>query len=214
VVIFSTLNHPRVVHLYGYTSADSPKLLLVYEFVRNGTLADHFHGDRKNPQGLSWDTRLNIAIQTAKALAFLHNIDPPIFHRDVKTSNILLDDNFNVKVVDFGLCRHMPVNASHVTTTPQGTPRYFNPEYHQYYQLTEKSDFYSFRVVLVEIISAKVAVDVNRNTREINLANMVISKIQEGDLHELVDLLSSYCLPMPPLFSNKTLEHAHILPKE
>jgi serine/threonine protein kinase len=85
-------------------------------------LADHFHGDRKNPQGLSWDTRLNIAIQTTEALAFLHNIDPPIFHRDVKTSNILLDDNFNVKMADFRLCRHMPVNASHVTTTPQGKP--------------------------------------------------------------------------------------------
>jgi serine/threonine protein kinase len=187
VAIFSTLNHPRVVRLYGCTSADSPELLLVYEFVPNGTLADHLHGDRRNPRGLPWDTRLNIAIQTAEALAFLHSIDPPIFHRDVKTSNILLDENFNVKVADFGLCRHVPVNASHVTTTPQGTPGYVDPEYHQYYQLTEKSDVYSFGVVLVEIISAKLAVDVNRNTREINLARMAISKIQEGALHELVD---------------------------
>jgi len=187
VQIFSTLNHPRVVRLYGCTSADSPELLLVYEFVSNGTLADHLHGDRRGPRGLPWEARLNIANQTAEALAFLHSVDPPIFHRDVKSSNILLDENFDVKVADFGLCRLVPVNASHVTTAPQGTPGYVDPEYHQCYQLTEKSDVYSFGVVLVEIISAKLAVDINRNRREISLANMAKSKIQEGALHELVD---------------------------
>eukprot|EP00253_Pinus_taeda_P003911 PITA_03911 len=187
VAIFSCLNHPHLVRLYGCTSADSPELLLVYEFVPNGTLENHLHGDRNEPGGLSWNTRLNIAIQTAHALAFLHSFNPPIFHRDVKSSNILLDENFNVKVADFGLCRYMPVSASHVTTTPQGTPGSVDPEYHKYYQLTEKSDVYSFGVVLVEIISAKLAVDVNRDTREINLANLAISKIQHGALHELVD---------------------------
>jgi serine/threonine protein kinase len=189
VKIFSTFNHPYVVRLYGCTSADSPELLLVYEFVSNGTLADHLHGDRKCPKGLPWDTRLNIAIQIAEALAFLHSVDPPIFHRDVKSSNILLDENFNVKVADFGLCRLLPVDASHVTTAPQGTPGYVDPEYHVCFQLTEKSDVYSFGVVLVEIISAKLAVDINRNRREINLAFMAISKIQEGALHELLDPL-------------------------
>jgi serine/threonine protein kinase len=184
---FSTLNHPRVVRLYGCAYEDSPELLLVYEFVPNGTLADHLHGHRRGPKGLPWDTRLNIAIQTAQALAFLHSLDPPIFHRDVKSSNILLDEDFNVKVADFGLCRLVPDNASHVTTAPQGTPGYVDPEYHQCYQLTEKSDVYSFGVVLVEIISGKLAVDINRNRREINLANMAITKIQEGALHELVD---------------------------
>jgi serine/threonine protein kinase len=187
VAIFSTLNHPRVVRLYGCTSADSPELLLVYEFVPNGTLADHLHGDRRNSRGLPWDTRLNIAIQTAEALAFLHSIDPPIFHRDVKTSNILLDENLDIKLADFGLCRVVPVDASHVTTIPQGTPGYVDPEYYQCYQLTEKSDVYSFGVVLMEIISAKIAVDINRNRKEINLASVAITKIQEGALHELVD---------------------------
>jgi serine/threonine protein kinase len=187
VMIFSTLNHPRVVRLYGCAYEDSPDLLLVYEFVPNGTLADHLHGNRRGPKGLPWDTRLNIAIQTAQALAFLHSLDPPIFHRDVKSSNILLDEDFNVKVADFGLCRLVPDNASHVTTGPQGTPGYVDPEYYQCYQLTEKSDVYSFGVVLVEIISGKLAVDINRNRREINLANMAITKIQEGVLHELVD---------------------------
>eukprot|EP00253_Pinus_taeda_P035657 PITA_35657 len=187
VKIFSTLNHPHVVRLYGCTPADSPELLLVYEFVPNGTLADHLHGDRKNPKGLPWNTRLNIAVQTAQALAFLHGLDPPIFHRDVKSSNILLDENLDIKLADFGLCRLLPVDASHVTTIPQGTPGYVDPEYYQCYQLTEKSDVYSFGVVLVEIISAKIAMDINRNRREINLANLAVTKIQEGALDELVD---------------------------
>jgi serine/threonine protein kinase len=141
----------------------------------------------KTPRDYHGILALNIAIQTAQALAFLHSLDPPIFHRDVKSSNILLDENFNVKLADFGLCRLVPVDASHVTTAPQGTPGYVDPEYYQCYQLTEKSDVYSFGVVLVEIISAKTAMDINRNRREINLANMAITKIQEGALHELVD---------------------------
>jgi len=187
VKIFSTLNHPHIVRLYGCTSADSPELLLVYEFVPNGTLADHLHGDRKGPKGLPWNTRFNIAIQTAQALAFLHTVHPPILHRDVKSSNILLGENFIVKVADFGLCRLVPVDASHVTTAPQGTPGYVDPVYYQCYQLTEKSDVYSFGVVLVEIISARLAVDIHRKTWEINLASMAIAKIQQGVLHDLVD---------------------------
>lgn len=187
VVTFATLNHPRVVRLHGCAYEDSPELLLVYEFVPNGTLADHLHGHRRDLKGLPWDTRLDIAIQTAQALAFLHNLDPPIFHRDVKSSNILLDEDFNVKVADFGLCRLVPINASHVTTAPQGTPGYVDPEYHHCYQLTDKSDVYSFGVVLMEIISGKIAVDTNRNRGEVTLANMAITKIQEGALHDLVD---------------------------
>jgi serine/threonine protein kinase len=99
-----------------------------------------------------------------------------------------LDENLDVKLADFGLSRLVPVDASHVTTIPQGTPGYVDPEYYQCYQLTQKSDVYSFGVVLVEIISAKTAIDISRNRREINLANLAISKIQEGALHELVDL--------------------------
>eukprot|EP00253_Pinus_taeda_P023786 PITA_23786 len=187
VKIFSTLNHQHVVRLYGCTPLDSPELLLVYEFIPNGTLADHLHGDRRSPKGLPWNTRLKISIQTAETLAFLHALDPPILHRDVKTANILLDENSDIKLCDFGLCRIVPVDASHVTTIPQGTPGYVDPEYYQSYRLTEKSDVYSFGVVLLEIISAKQAMDINRNKGEINLANMAITKIQEGALHELVD---------------------------
>ncbi|KAH9310140.1 hypothetical protein KI387_038051, partial [Taxus chinensis] len=165
----------------------SPILLLVYEFVPNGTVYDHLHGSRRTLKGLAWGTRLNIAIETAQAFAYLHSIDPPIFHRDVKSNNILLDEHFRAKVADFGLSRLLPVNVSHVTTAPQGTPRYLDPEYHQCFQLTEKSDVYSFGVVVVELISAKVAVDITRNRSEISVANMAIDKIRRGVLDELVD---------------------------
>ncbi|XP_059072416.1 LEAF RUST 10 DISEASE-RESISTANCE LOCUS RECEPTOR-LIKE PROTEIN KINASE-like 1.2 [Cryptomeria japonica] len=187
VQILSSLDHPNLVRLYGCTSLKSPILILVYEYVPNGTLADHLHGSRRSLRGLPWGIRLKIALQTAQALAYLHSIEPPIFHRDVKSNNILLDEYFGAKVADFGLSRLVPVNVSHVTTAPQGTPGYVDPEYHECFQLTEKSDVYSFGVVLVEIISAKVAVDMNRNRNEISLATMAIEKIRRGVLDELVD---------------------------
>ncbi|XP_057839921.2 LEAF RUST 10 DISEASE-RESISTANCE LOCUS RECEPTOR-LIKE PROTEIN KINASE-like 1.2 [Cryptomeria japonica] len=187
VQILSCLKHPNLVDLYGCSSPGSPFLLLVYEFMGNGTLADHLHGSRRAPKGLPWETRLNIAVETAQALAFLHGLHPPILHRDVKSTNILLDENFGAKVADLGLSRLFPENFSHITTTPQGTPGYIDPDYHECFQLTDKSDVYSFGVVLVEIISAKVAVDTSRNRNEIILAAMASDKIRRGVLDEILD---------------------------
>lgn len=171
--------------LYGCTSRRSRELLLVYEYIPNGTVADHLHGKRANSGLLSWTVRLGIAIETANALAYLHVSD--IIHRDVKTNNILLDNNFQVKVADFGLSRLFPTDVTHVSTAPQGTPGYVDPEYYQCYHLTDKSDVYSFGVVLIELISSKQAVDVTRHRQDINLANMAVNKIQNHTLHELVD---------------------------
>ncbi|GLJ05253.1 hypothetical protein SUGI_0014630 [Cryptomeria japonica] len=186
IEILSSLNHPNLVPLIGYCQ-DRSELLLVYEYVSNGTLADHLHGETKG-KSLEWETRLNIALGTAQALAYLHfSTNPPILHRDVKSSNILLDHNFKAKVADFGLSRLMPVEASHISTGPQGTPGYVDPDYHHCYRLTHKSDVYSFGVVLAELISAKKAVDLTRDKRDIGLADLVVSKIQSGALHELVD---------------------------
>ncbi|XP_058184727.1 LEAF RUST 10 DISEASE-RESISTANCE LOCUS RECEPTOR-LIKE PROTEIN KINASE-like 1.1 isoform X2 [Rhododendron vialii] len=185
IEILTTLRHPSLVTLYGCTSRHSRELLLVYEYIPNGTVADHIHGDRAEDHPLPWPVRMNIAIETATALAFLHASE--IVHRDVKTNNILLDNNFCVKVADFGLSRLFPNDVSHVSTAPQGTPGYVDPEYHQCYQLTTKSDVYSFGVVLVELISSLPAVDLSRHRHEINLANLAINRIQNGAFNELID---------------------------
>ncbi|XP_014512738.1 LEAF RUST 10 DISEASE-RESISTANCE LOCUS RECEPTOR-LIKE PROTEIN KINASE-like 1.2 isoform X1 [Vigna radiata var. radiata] len=185
IKILTRIDHPNLVKLYGCTSRHSRELLLVYEYIPNGTVADHIHGERSKPGTLPWHIRMNIAVETASALKFLHLRD--IIHRDVKTNNILLDSNFRVKVADFGLSRLFPDHVTHVSTAPQGTPGYVDPEYHECYQLTNKSDVYSFGVVLVEMISSLPAVDITRHRHEINLANMAINKIHNQTLQELVD---------------------------
>uniref|UniRef100_A0A1J3EZM8 non-specific serine/threonine protein kinase n=1 Tax=Noccaea caerulescens TaxID=107243 RepID=A0A1J3EZM8_NOCCA len=185
IEILKSLKHPNLVILYGCTSRHSRELLLVYEYISNGTLAEHLHGDRAESRPLCWTVRLDVAIETASALSYLHKSG--IIHRDVKTTNILLDENSTVKVADFGLSRLFPMDQTHVSTAPQGTPGYVDPEYYQCYRLNEKSDVYSFGVVLAELISSKEAVDITRHRHDINLSNMAVSKIQNDALHELVD---------------------------
>ncbi|XP_061357749.1 LEAF RUST 10 DISEASE-RESISTANCE LOCUS RECEPTOR-LIKE PROTEIN KINASE-like 1.2 isoform X1 [Gastrolobium bilobum] len=185
VEILTRLRHKNLVSLYGCTSRHSRELLLVYEYISNGTVACHLHGGLAKSGLLPGSLRIKIAIETASALAYLHASG--IIHRDVKTSNILLDSSFCVKVADFGLSRLFPDDVTHVSTAPQGTPGYVDPEYHQCYQLTNKSDVYSFGVVLIELISSKPAVDINRSKDEINLSNLAVKKIQESAIGELVD---------------------------
>ncbi|WJX29859.1 hypothetical protein P8452_18458 [Trifolium repens] len=185
VKLLAGLVHPNLVSLYGCTSRHSRELLLVYEYVSNGTVADHLHGKQTKHGKLSWPIRMNIAVETASALKYLHISD--IIHRDIKTNNILLDAHFRVKVADFGLSRLFPYDQTHVSTAPQGTPGYVDPDYHQCYQLTDKSDVYSFGVVLIELISSLPAVDITRHRHEINLSNMAINRIQNQALHEIVD---------------------------
>ncbi|KAF2313809.1 hypothetical protein GH714_013559 [Hevea brasiliensis] len=185
IEILTRLRHKSLVSLYGCTSKRSQELILVYEYVPNGTVADHLHGNRSKSGFLPWSVRLSIAIETADALAYLHASD--VIHRDVKTNNILLDNNFGVKVADFGLSRLFPNDVTHVSTAPQGTPGYVDPEYYQCYQLTDKSDVYSFGVVLIELISSLQAVDTNRHKLDINLANLAVNKIQNHAINELVD---------------------------
>ncbi|XP_052199454.1 LEAF RUST 10 DISEASE-RESISTANCE LOCUS RECEPTOR-LIKE PROTEIN KINASE-like 1.1 [Diospyros lotus] len=185
VEILTCLRHPNLVSLYGCTSRHCRELLLVYEYIPNGTVADHIHGDRAQDGLLTWPIRMSIAVETASALAYLHATE--IIHRDVKTTNILLDNNFSVKVADFGLSRLLPTDVTHVSTAPQGTPGYVDPEYYQSYQLTDKSDVYSFGVVLIELISSMPAVDISRHRHEINLAGLALNRIQNRKFTELVD---------------------------
>lgn len=190
IKILTCLRHKNLVSLYGCTSTTSKDLLLVYEYIPNGTVADHLHGSRAVPSPLTWDVRMKIAIETASALAYLHKSDT--IHRDVKTANILLDSNFNVKVADFGLSRLSLNDLTHVSTAPQGTPGYVDPSYHQSYHLTSKSDVYSFGVVLVELVSSKPAVDMSRHSNEINLANMAVRRIERRAFDEVIDKSLGY----------------------
>ncbi|KAE8788709.1 putative serine/threonine-protein kinase [Hordeum vulgare] len=189
VDILSRLRHPNLVALYGCTSS-CRDLLLVYEFVPNGTLADHLHHGNAgggDPLMLSWPTRLGIAVETAAALAYLHAHQ--VLHRDVKTTNILLDGGLHVKVADFGLSRLFPADGAtqHVSTAPQGTPGYVDPAYQHRYQLTDKSDVYSFGVVLMELVSSRPAVDMARPGTDVNLGSMAVRMIQCCEIDRLVD---------------------------
>lgn len=159
VEIISRVHHRHLVSLVGYCIADG-KRLLVYEFVPNNTLEFHLHG-RDRPT-LDWPTRLKIALGSAKGLAYLHeDCHPKIIHRDIKASNILLDFNFDAKVADFGLAKIASETHTHVSTRVMGTFGYLAPEYASSGKLTDKSDVFSFGVMLLELITGRRPVDSN-----------------------------------------------------
>ncbi|GER25107.1 kinase [Striga asiatica] len=181
--LLSSVSHPNLVRLLGFC-IDHGEHILVYEYMPNGTLAQHLQRERGSI--LPWTVRLTIASETARAIAHLHST--PIFHRDIKSSNILLDYDFKSKVADFGLSRFgLEENDSHISTAPQGTPGYVDPQYHQNFHLSDKSDVYSFGVVLVEIITAMRAVDFSRPCSEVNLAALAADRIGKGRVDEIVD---------------------------
>ncbi|CAA7393856.1 unnamed protein product [Spirodela intermedia] len=186
IKLLSSVSHPNLVRLLG-CCIERGEQILVYEYMPNGTLAQQLQRGSSRP-GLPWTVRLAIAADTAKAIAHLHSaIHPPIYHRDIKSTNILLDYNFNSKVADFGLSKMIISDLSHISTAPQGTPGYLDPQYHQNFHLSDKSDVYSFGVVLVEIITALKVVDFNRSQSEINLAALAIDKIGKGCVEDIID---------------------------
>ncbi|KAG7027082.1 Wall-associated receptor kinase-like 14 [Cucurbita argyrosperma subsp. argyrosperma] len=185
IKLLSSVSHPNLVRLLGCCIEEGQQIL-VYEFMPNGTLSQHLQRERGN--GLRWTTRLTIAAETSNAIAYLHSaVHPPIYHRDIKSSNILLDHGFKSKVADFGLSRLGMTEISHISTAPQGTPGYVDPQYHQNFYLSDKSDVYSFGVVLVEIITALKVVDFTRPQSEVNLAALAIDRIGRGAVDELID---------------------------
>ncbi|KAI5588658.1 hypothetical protein BDE02_05G112700 [Populus trichocarpa] len=185
IKLLSSVSHPNLVRLLG-CCLEEGEPILVYEFMPNGTLCQHLQRERGN--GLPWTVRLTVAAETANAIAYLHSVvNPPIYHRDIKSSNILLDYNYRSKVADFGLSRLGMEESSHISTAPQGTPGYLDPQYHQYFHLSDKSDVYSFGVVLVEIITAQKVVDFSRPHSEVNLAALAIDRIGRGCVDEIVD---------------------------
>ncbi|KHN38291.1 Serine/threonine-protein kinase PBS1 [Glycine soja] len=170
VLILSLLHHPNLVNLVGYC-ADGEQRILVYEYMANGSLEDHLLELPPDRKPLDWRTRMNIAAGAAKGLEYLHEVaNPPVIYRDFKASNILLDENFNPKLSDFGLAKLGPTgDKTHVSTRVMGTYGYCAPEYASTGQLTTKSDIYSFGVVFLEMITGRRAIDQSRPSEEQNL---------------------------------------------
>ncbi|KAG6626154.1 hypothetical protein CIPAW_15G028200 [Carya illinoinensis] len=186
VLVLSQINHRNVVKLQG-CCLETEVPLLVYEFISNNTLFEHIH-HKGSLSPISWETRLKIAAETAEALSYLHSAaSPPIIHRDVKSSNILLDGNYTTKVFDFGASRLIPLHQIEVATLVQGTLGYLDPEYLQTSQLTVKSDVYSFGVILVELLTGEKALSFDRSEEERNLAMYFLFAIKEDRLFEVLE---------------------------
>ncbi|XP_012068359.2 receptor-like protein kinase FERONIA [Jatropha curcas] len=186
----SLLRHQNVVSLMGYCS-DEQEMILVYEYMPKGTLFEHLHfSDEQQKMPLSWNQRLHICIGAAQGLCYLHTgMKFQIVHRDVKTSNILLDENWVAKIADFGLSKIDPTNGS---TKVMGSIGYIDPEYCRLLKLTDKSDVYSFGVVLLEVLSAKFVVNYNCNDNEenedaVSFVEWALNCYEKGDLENLID---------------------------
>ncbi|KAI5662924.1 hypothetical protein M9H77_22247 [Catharanthus roseus] len=187
IELLSRVHHRNLVSLLGYCDEDGEQML-VYEFMPNGTLRDWLSG-KPSGETLNFGARLRIALGSAKGILYLHTeANPPIFHRDIKASNILLDSRLTAKVADFGLSRLAPVLddegvvPDHVSTIVKGTPGYLDPEYFLTRKLTDKSDVYSLGVVFLEILTGKQPIFRGKNiVREVNLAH------QSGAMFSIID---------------------------
>lgn len=189
VDIISRVHHKHLVSLVGYCITGSQRLL-VYEFVPNNTLEFHLHG--KGRPTMDWQTRLRIALGSAKGLAYLHeDCHPKIIHRDIKAANILLDFKFEAMVADFGLAKFSSDVNTHVSTRVMGTFGYLAPEYASSGKLTEKSDVFSFGVMLLELITGRRPVDTSNTFMEDSLVDwarpLLNRALEDGNFDALID---------------------------
>ncbi|KAG5231379.1 hypothetical protein OIU77_010371 [Salix suchowensis] len=182
------VEHLNLVKFYGYLEHGDERIVLV-EYVANGTLREHLDCIHGNFIDLA--VRLDVAIDVAHAITYLHMYtDHPIIHRDIKSSNILLTENFRAKVADFGFARlaaDTDSGATHVSTQVKGTAGYLDPEYLRTYQLTEKSDVYSFGVLLVELVTGRRPIEAKRDIKERITARWAVKKFAEGNAISILD---------------------------
>ncbi|XP_006306733.2 probable LRR receptor-like protein kinase At1g51890 isoform X4 [Capsella rubella] len=185
VELLLRVHHRHLVGLVGYCD-DGDNLALIYEYMANGDLRENMSGKR-SVNVLSWETRMQIAVEAAQGLEYLHNgCRPPMVHRDVKPTNILLNERSQAKLADFGLSRSFPVDGeSHVMTVVAGTPGYLDPEYYRTNWLSEKSDVYSFGVVLLELVTNQPVTDKTRERPHIT--EWVGFMLTNGDIRSIVD---------------------------
>ncbi|PRQ49040.1 putative protein kinase RLK-Pelle-WAK family [Rosa chinensis] len=185
IVILSQINHRNVVKLLG-CCLETEVPLLVYEFILNGSLSQYIH--HQNDFRLTWEMRLRVSMQVAGALSYLHSSTClPIYHRDIKSGNILLDDKFNAKIADFGTSRSISIDKTHLTTLVKGTFGYLDPGYFQSSQFTDKSDVYSFGVVLVELLTGQKPVFLTPSGEWSSLATHFIESMEENSLFDIID---------------------------
>ncbi|KAI4316329.1 hypothetical protein L6164_024318 [Bauhinia variegata] len=186
VSIIGSIHHLHLVRLKGFCAEGSHRLL-AYEFMANGSL-DKWIFKKKEEFLLDWDTRFNIALGTAKGLAYLHeDCDSKIVHCDIKPENVLLDDHFHAKVSDFGLAKLMNREQSHVFTTLRGTRGYLAPEWITNYAISEKSDVYSYGMVLLEIIGGRKNYDATQSSEKSHFPTYAFKMMNEGKLEDILD---------------------------
>ncbi|KAK1294607.1 putative receptor protein kinase CRINKLY4 [Acorus calamus] len=184
--LLSRLNHAHLLNLLGYCEEGGERLL-VYEYMANGSLHQHLHHARKGGECFDWVRRVTIAVQAARGIEYLHGYAcPPVIHRDIKSSNILIDEEHNARVADFGLSLLGPVDSgSPLSELPAGTLGYLDPEYYRLHYLTTKSDIYSFGVLLLEILSGRKAIDMR--FEECNIVEWAVPLIKAGDVGAVLD---------------------------
>ncbi|CAI9112314.1 OLC1v1012751C1 [Oldenlandia corymbosa var. corymbosa] len=185
--ILGSIKHINLVNLRGYCRLPAARLL-IYDYLAMGSLDDFLHEHGDADRLLKWNTRLRIALGSARGLAYLHHdCSPKIIHRDIKSSNILLDENMEPHVSDFGLAKLLVDEDAHVTTVVAGTFGYLAPEYLQSGRATEKSDVYSFGVLLLELVTGKRPTDPSFVKRGLNVVGWMNTLLRENRIEDVVD---------------------------